>query len=80
MQDKEIKILSSSLKLLFHNVYEKIKNRKITDRSLDIEVLKELKKTNVVNKNLEIKFSYPTDEIYNAEQEERLMIYYVMGK
>lgn len=66
--NKDIKILSNHLREVFGKVYEKLKNKNITDRSLDQEVLTQLKDFRIVEKNLKIEFSVPQDDIYNSEK------------
>ena len=64
----ELKILSNTLKNIFENIYNKIKDDKnINDRNLDDKVLNLLKDYIIHEKNLEIKFSEPKDEIYSYE-------------
>ena len=64
-KNSEIKILANRLKTIFNKVFNELKNKDITEKSLDKEVLKALKK---FEKNLELKFSKPEDEIYKAEK------------
>lgn len=64
---REIKILSGKLREIFDNVYDKLKDKNLTDRTLDDEVLKVLKDFEISEEELEIKFSEPRDSIYKAE-------------
>ncbi|WP_292460890.1 hypothetical protein [Methanothermococcus sp.] len=65
--NEELKILSERLEEIFHKVYEILKNKELTDRTLDYEVLNILKKYEIAEDNLKIKFSEPNDEIYSVE-------------
>ncbi len=65
--NNELKILSKKLREIFDNVYDRLKKRDLTDRTLDNEVLDILKKFEISEEKLEIKFSEPRDSIYRAE-------------
>jgi hypothetical protein len=68
-KNSEIKILANRLKTIFNKeVFNELKNKDITEKSLDKEVLKALKEFMIIEKNLELKFSKPKDEIYKAEK------------
>ncbi len=66
-RNKELKILANKLREIFNRVYDQIKERNLTDRNLDNEVLNVLKNFEISEEGLEIKFSEPKDEIYRAE-------------
>jgi len=65
--NKELRGLANKLREIFRNVEERLKDREITDRTLDREVLGILKKFEISENNLKIKFSEPKDTIYRAE-------------
>jgi len=69
LKNNELKIISKRLKKIFEQVYNKIKNRKLTSKTLDNEVLNILKnqKFKFPENELEIEFSEPIDEIYKAK-------------
>jgi len=65
--NNELKILAEKLREIFNKVYNKIKDRELTDRNLDKEVLDVIKEFEISEEQLEIKFSEPRDNIYTAE-------------
>ena len=65
--NNELKILAKKLRGIFDRVYDKLKYRNLTDRTLDNEVLDVLKEFEISEEKLEIKFSEPKDSIYRAE-------------
>lgn len=65
--NNELKILAKKLREIFDNVYDELKDRTLTDRTLDNEVLNILKDFEISEEDLEIKFSEPRDSIYRAE-------------
>ena len=70
MVNQELKILSDELRKIFSKVYEKIRDKNISDRSLDSEVLAILESVKLIHKDkdLEISFSEPNDEIYKTDR------------
>ncbi len=66
-ESQDLKILSERLREIFMRVYNEIKHRKLTDRTLNAEVLNVLKRSEISEEGLEIKFSEPKDSIYRAE-------------
>ncbi len=67
MKSKELEILANKLRQIFKNVFENLKNKELTNKTLDSEVLNELKNFNILEDHLEIKFSEPQDSIYSVE-------------
>jgi hypothetical protein len=67
-KNSEIKILANQLRTIFHNVFKKLKNKDVTEKSLDKEVLEVLKSFKITKENLILNFSEPKDEIYKAEK------------
>ena len=68
--DNELKILAEKLREIFNGIYDKIKDKDLSNKNLDKEVLKALKtlkKNKVSKKNLEMNFSEPEDNIYKPE-------------
>lgn len=66
--NKELEILAKKLKEIFGYVYEKIKDKDISDKTLDDEVLNILKNAEFsLEETLNISFSEPKDEIYRAK-------------
>lgn len=65
--NKELKILANRIREIFRNVLENLKDRKLTDRTLDNKVIKEIRNFEISEKRLEIKFSEPDDVVYKAE-------------
>lgn len=63
----ELKILANRLREIFKDVFKNLKGRELTDRTLDNEVLNELKNFEISQSDLEIKFSEPKDNIYKAK-------------
>ncbi|XRO76130.1 hypothetical protein ACO3VM_04805 [Methanocaldococcus sp. 10A] len=63
----ELKLLAENLRNIFKKVYNELKNKELTDRTLDNEVLNILKNFKISEETLEIKFSEPQDSIYRAE-------------
>jgi hypothetical protein len=61
------KILSDKLREIFKEIWEILKNKKITDRTLDKEVLNIAKKFNISDKNIKLQFSEAEDTVYRAE-------------
>jgi hypothetical protein len=66
-RNKELKEIAEKLREIFKKVGEDLKSRKLTDRTLDAEVLSLLKNYEFAQENMEIKFSEPQDEVYRAE-------------
>jgi hypothetical protein len=64
----EIEELATILRDVFLMVFEKLKGKGITEKSLDNEVLRVLKNFEISKENLKLKFSEPKDEIYKAEK------------
>jgi hypothetical protein len=64
----EIKELTGILRNVFHMVFERLKSKNITEKSLDKEVLGILENYEIIKENLKLKFSEPKDEIYKAEK------------
>jgi len=66
--NKELEILAKEVRKIFGYVYEKIRDKDISEKKLDSEVLTVLKNTEFSSrKTLKISFSEPKDEIYKAE-------------
>ena len=63
----ELKILAEKLREIFKDVYNKLKDKDLNDRTLDKEVLKIVGKIKIIEEKLEIRFSEPKDPIYRAE-------------
>ncbi len=63
----DLKVLAHRLREIFQDVYNELKSRVLTDRTLDREVLDILRDFEVSDGELEIKFSEPKDSIYRAE-------------
>jgi hypothetical protein len=67
-ENKELEILAKNLKEIFEYVYGRIRDKYISEKTLDDEVLNILKNTEFsLEKTLNISFSEPKDEIYKAE-------------
>ena len=64
----EIKELAGILRNVFQMVFERLKSKNITEKSLDKEVLGILENYEITKENLKLKFSEPKDEIYKAEK------------
>jgi len=64
----EIKELTGILRNVFQMVFERLKSKNITEKSLDKEVLGILENYEIIKENLKLKFSEPKDEIYKAEK------------
>jgi hypothetical protein len=64
----EIKELIGILRNVFQMVFERLKSKNITEKSLDKEVLWILENYEIIKENLKLKFSEPKDEIYKAEK------------
>jgi len=64
----EIKELTGILRNVFQMVFERLKSKNITEKSLDKEVLGVLENYEITKENLKLKFSEPKDEIYKAEK------------
>jgi hypothetical protein len=64
----EIKELTGILRNVFQMVFERLKSKNITEKSLDKEVLGILENYEITKENLKLKFSEPKDEIYKAEK------------
>ena len=64
----EIKELAGILRNAFQMVFERLKSKNITEKSLDKEVLEVLENYEIIKENLKLKFSEPKDEIYKAEK------------
>jgi hypothetical protein len=64
----EIKELAGILRNAFQMVFESLKSKNITEKSLDKEVLWILENYEIIKENLKLKFSEPKDEIYKAEK------------
>jgi hypothetical protein len=66
--NKELEILVKKLKEIFGYVYGRIRDKNISEKTLDDEVLNILKNTEFsLGETLNISFSEPKDEIYRAE-------------
>jgi hypothetical protein len=66
--NKELEILAKEVREIFGYVYERIRDKDISEKKLDSEVLTVLKNTEFSSrKTLKISFSEPKDEIYKAE-------------
>lgn len=65
--NNELKILAEKLREIFSEIYNKLKDKNLNDRTLDEEVLKIVEKIKILEENLEIRFSKPKDTIYRAE-------------
>ncbi len=66
--NKELEILANQIRKIFGYVYEKIRDKSISEKTLDVEVLNALKNTEFsLEKKLKILFSEPRDQIYRAE-------------
>jgi len=65
--NNELKILAKKLREIFDKVYDKLKDRNLTDRTLDNAVLDVVKEFEISEEELEIKFSEPKDSIYRAK-------------
>jgi len=66
--NRELEILARHIREIFGYVYEKIKDKNISEKTLDVEVLNALKNTEFsLEKKLKILFSEPRDQIYRAE-------------
>ncbi len=66
--NKELEILAKEVRKIFGYVYEKIRDKDISEKKLDSEILTVLKNTEFSSrKTLKISFSEPKDEIYKAE-------------
>jgi hypothetical protein len=64
----EIKELTGILRNVFQMLFERLKSKNITEKSLDKEVLGILENYEIIKENLKLKFSEPKDEIYKAEK------------
>jgi hypothetical protein len=64
----EIRELIGILRNVFQMVFERLKSKNITEKSLDKEVLWILENYEIIKENLKLKFSEPKDEIYKAEK------------
>jgi hypothetical protein len=62
--NNELKMLAARLRNIFRNSTEYLKDKKLSDRTLDDIVLNIIKNYEVSEKDLIIKFSQPTDVIY----------------
>lgn len=66
--NKDLEILAKEVRKIFGYVYERIRDKDISEKKLDSEVLTVLKNTEFLSrKTLKISFSEPKDEIYKAE-------------
>jgi hypothetical protein len=64
----EISELVEILRSVFKIVFNKLKSKTITEKSLDGEVLRVLRNYSVAEKHLKLNFSEPKDEIYKVEK------------
>jgi len=64
----EISELVGILRSVFQIVFNKLKSKTITEKSLDGEVLRVLKNYSVSERHLKLNFSEPKDEIYKVEK------------
>ena len=64
----EISELVGRLRSVFRMVFNKLKSKTMTEKSLDGEVLRVLKDYSVTEKHLKLKFSEPKDEVYKVEK------------
>ena len=66
--NKELEILAKKVREIFRHVYERIRDKDFSEKTLDGEVLNFLTNTEFsLGKILKISFSEPKDEIYKAE-------------
>jgi hypothetical protein len=59
----EISELGGILRRIFQMVFDKLKSKNITEKSLDEEVLRVLRNYVIAEKHLRLNFSEPKDEI-----------------
>jgi hypothetical protein len=64
----EISELAGILRNVFHMVFVKLKSKKVTEKSLDEEVLRVLRSYVIDKENLRLNFSEPKDEVYKVEK------------
>jgi hypothetical protein len=64
----EISELAGILRNVFHMVFGKLKSKKVTEKSLDEEVLRVLRSYVIDKENLRLNFSEPKDEVYKVEK------------
>jgi hypothetical protein len=64
----EIGKLIETLRNIFQMVFDELKSKNITEKSLDEEVLRVLEYYDITKKHLKLKFSEPKDEIYKVEK------------
>jgi hypothetical protein len=64
----EISELVGILRSVFQMVFDELKSKNITEKSLDEEVLRVLRNYVIAKKHLKLNFSEPKDEIYKVEK------------
>ena len=64
---RELLILKERLSQVFEKVYDSLKDKRITNRTLDNQVLTILRQCTIKEEDFEMHFSEPRDEIYTVE-------------